>query len=94
MKVNVSFYVSDGEVEYNVGKDIEIQEGGIVPGKLLGKPIGSIKYILCICPICKTERFIPLYSFNKSKDKAKTLCKLCSGRKQGKIRRNNWNKNR
>lgn len=92
MKIVVSHYVSDGEIEYNVGREIEITPGVILSSKVLGKPGPSVKLILLKCPVCGLERFTPLYCYKKSLEKDKLLCKVCNGTKQGKINSKKYNR--
>jgi hypothetical protein len=54
-----------------------------------GRNIGKIKdqrYSWVQCPTCKKERWVAFYGV-KPTIKA---CKLCNGRKQGKINKKKW----
>lgn len=65
------------------------QVGDIRTGREIGKSDaeGSAKFRWCQCSVCKKERWVTLYLYKKT---GETLCKECSGRKNGKINSKKW----
>jgi hypothetical protein len=68
----------------------KVSVGDIRTGRELGKGAeedGYTKFRWCQCLSCQKERWVTLYLYKKNGD---TLCKECSGRKNGKINSKKW----
>jgi hypothetical protein len=66
--------------------------GEIKYGKEIGKA-RSAKFIYTICPVCKKERWVYLYQYQKSNGvNNELLCSTCNGHKHGVNNSKFWGK--
>lgn len=67
----------------------KIRIGEITWGRDIGKSTRPYsKFIWSICPDCKQERWVEVKSMKEQT--GTTLCAICNGRKNGKIRSKNY----